>query len=507
MTIISSSIKQQQLIMEFYKQLFSKSMKRDALYNICLMLANTIKNNTISSSYKSCIEMLKAHDISVKDNAYTEAFTALKKLGIILKHNNRYLLNPAVEANYTSRRYELIIDYYNLLFKDTAFELLTLDELRNQAVYSYFDKIAERNQQIEYNNHLYEKFGSPQFEYIQPLSPKSFDEVYNLAFNTAKPKLLSDYDTPIYKSVNEAYRNLCTNQATNLFIQHIYILEEQGIVNVQWGGKGTKTNYTFHKFTLKAQKALISYDQTNYYLDNLPIPHEELAAQLFEDTQQQLQLQFEEEDMSDTALSDSMVDTKNSSSKYYGFSELDDVPDPRYEDLTYTFNTKNQVVDKYSRLKRSCCILPQYIPTSVPEEIINQQQLSFWADLSYEDRLIYYRQNPSLFNKLHKHLTGSIFIKDYDELLFRMSALIEKYLSGRDTSRTSYSNDSLTEEQKDTVAIIRKEGRFPTDSDNLPIDIHIELCTEAHYKWAANNNLLPDKTKLASSIFSSISIR
>lgn len=441
MTIISSSIKQQQLIMEFYKQLFSKSMKRDALYNICLMLVNTISNNTIYSSYKSCAEMLKANNISPKDNAYTEAFTALKKLGIILKYNNRYLLNPAVEAKYTSRRYELIIDYYNLLFKDTAFELLTLDELRNQAVYSYFDKIAERNQQIEYNNHLYEKFGSPQFEYIQPLSPKSFDEVYNLAFNTAKPKLLSDYDTPIYKSVNEAYRNLCSNQATNLFIQHIYILEEQGIVDVQWGGKGTKTNYTFHKFTLKAQKALISYDQTNYYLDNLPTPHEELAAQLFEDIQQQLQSQFEEEDMSAT--------------------------------LTFTTASQQQLDKDKSPTKDYRAIEAELLSKQSPEHI---EELRQHNELMYQE----YLEDEKRYGKPIFDWESNIPIQE---------------------------PFPLTEEQKDTVALIRKEGRFPTDSDNLPIDIHVELCTEAHNKWAAHNNLLPDKNKLASSIFSSISIR
>ena len=386
MIIISSSVKQQQLIMEFYKRLFSQSMKRDALHDICLMLLNTINNNTISSSYKSCAEMLKANDINPKDNAYTEAFTALKKLGIILKHNNRYLLNPAVEANYTSRRYELIIDYYNLLFKDTVFDLLTLDELKRLAVSSYTADIDHRNELIEENNYLYEKFGSPRFEYKEPIYIKSFDQLYELAFNTARPKLLSTYDKPIYKAINEAYRNVCTNQATQLFIQHIYILEEQGIVDVQWGGKGTKTNYTFHKFTLKAQKALISYDQTKYYLDKLPTPHEELAAQLFEDTQQQLQSQFEEEDASATLI-----------------------PNPP------------------------------------------QQQL--------EDDIV---------------------------------------------------DDEFADEQlriKDTVALIRKEGRFPTKDDDLPLDIHLQLCTEAHYKWAANSNLLPDKNELSRSIFSSISTR
>ena len=373
--------------MEFYKRLFSKSMKRDALNDICLMLVNTIKNNTISSSYKSCAEMLKANNISPKDNAYTEAFTALKKLGIILKHNNRYLLNPAVEANYTSRRYELIIDYYNLLFKDTAFQLLTLDELRNQAVCSYFDNIAERNQKIEYNNCLYEKFGSSQFEYIQPLSPKSFDEVYNLAFNTAKPKLLSDYDTPIYKTVNEAYRNLCSNQATNLFIHHIYILEEQGIVDVQWGGKGTKTNYTFHKFTLKAQKALTSYDQTKYYLDNLPTSHEELAAQLFEDNQQQLQLQFEEEDAADEA-------TKAS---------------PNVEDVAANTSTISiNSINNSNMAQQISCLLPQYVSLPTPQEVL-EQQLEWWDSLSYEEKVMYFQDNPKFSNKLHKELTGSIF--------------------------------------------------------------------------------------------------
>ncbi len=185
---------------------------------------------------------------------------------------------------------------------------------------------------------------------------------------------------PIYKSINEAYRNLCTNQATKLFIEHIYILEEQGIVDVHWGGPGTKTNYTFHKFTLKAQKALVSYDQTKYYLDNLPTPHEELAAQLFEDTQQQLQLQFEEDDDINEAYLSTM--------KSY---------DDNYQPC--------------KKVQQISCLLPQYIRTPTPEEI-EKQQVDWWADLSYEDKVIYFQDNPKLANKLHKELTGFIFFAE-----------------------------------------------------------------------------------------------
>lgn len=393
MTIISSSIKQQQLIMEFYKQLFSKSMKRDALYNICLMLVNTIKNNAICSSYKSCADMLRDNNITADNKEYKLAFTALKKLGIILKHNNRYLLNPAVEANYTSRRYELIIGYYNLLFGETAFELLTLDELRQLAVSSYTADIDKRNQLIEENNYLYEKFGSPRFEYMQPIHIKSYDQLYQLAFNTAKPKSLSTYDKPIYKAINEAYRNVCTNQATKLFIEHIRILEEQGIVNVQWGGKGTKTNYTFHKFTLKAQKALVSYDQTHYYLDNLPIPDEELAAQFFEDTQQKLQLQFEEED----AANDAFTSSKDAASLQL--------------DKAFTSTISINSINNSNSVQQLSCLLPQYASIPTSEEIL-EEQLDWWDDLSYEDKVIYFQDNPKLANKLHKELTGFILFAE-----------------------------------------------------------------------------------------------
>ncbi len=71
MTIITSSIKQQQLIMDFFTELFSNSFgKRFHIRDIPNKLKQTIKNNTISSSYKSCAEMLEANNIPTDNKEY-----------------------------------------------------------------------------------------------------------------------------------------------------------------------------------------------------------------------------------------------------------------------------------------------------------------------------------------------------------------------------------------------------------------------------------------------------
>lgn len=249
------------------------------------------------SAYKSCAELLKAQGINPKDTRYNEAFTALKKLGIILKHDNRYLLNPLVDDKATSRRYELAINYYNILFEDLAFEFTTVDQFRDEAVSLYMADLQQLNQRIEDANYIYELTGEG--EYRAPLQLKSFQEYYDIAFCSLKPNSLYGAPKAIWKAVNETYRYICGQYITRLLLEHIYMMEEQGIVRVEWAGRGSKTLYYFNKLTLKLQKTLISYDQTKYYLDNLPTPDEELAQQLFADTQQELQQQFEEEDSTD----------------------------------------------------------------------------------------------------------------------------------------------------------------------------------------------------------------
>lgn len=277
MNIIASSFTQKKLTMKFFNSLFVQSLKASPFSRIKIMLAESLKNNTIQSPYKSCAQLLKANGISSTNKEYNKAFTVLKKLGIILKHNNFYYLNPLVEEKSTSRTYELVIQYYNILFQDTCYELFTVDQLRSKAVDEYMLSL------------------------LQPNNPskalKSFNEYYDIAFNSRGLRYIPSADKAIYYGVNETYRHLASNHIVKLVYEHALMVEEQGLVSITYNPSQQKTYYEFKRFPLKDHKGLIKYTQTNQYLDNLPQPDEEIAKQFFSDTKYELIEQFKEEDL------------------------------------------------------------------------------------------------------------------------------------------------------------------------------------------------------------------
>ncbi|MEM8830537.1 MAG: hypothetical protein AAGE96_14440 [Cyanobacteria bacterium P01_G01_bin.19] len=297
MTIITSKSKAKQLPMELFARISKWFLKKK--HNLIIeFLLQTIKNDTIKSSYKSCAQMLKANGMNSKSTFYNEAFTALNKLGLILKHDNVYHLHPLVEAKYTSKRYELVIDYYRLLFHDASFnfEVYTLDELKRKAVRTYLLDLQERNQAIHDNNLLWQHRGEPHYYYQNPLSIPTFDEAFEIAF-LSRPKSLPQAHKAIYKTIWEHYRNHCSDQITNLVIEHMHIMEDQGVLTVGYE-RHTGIQYAFNKLTKDLQKNLVHYNQTQYYQDLIPSPDTELIEALYSDMMPKLKEEFECQDQS-----------------------------------------------------------------------------------------------------------------------------------------------------------------------------------------------------------------
>ncbi len=398
------------LVKDLFKNIFQASLKSSIYTRLIDELKSSLRYRSCQSKHNRVCDVIEA-TFNKQNSAYSKAISSFRKLGIILEDKGFLYLNPLVETRTTAKFYELVIEYYNLLwsdefkssvyikYKDFNFSIPTVEGLKQIIVDEY--KLLLQND-----------------ENLQCLSTQN---IYNIAFTFKKSELDSQFPFIEYKDLvalksklSKLYSNFGHSIMKEIAATHADILFEQlPILRLD------NNEVAFARLPKKWK--CIHFTETHEYISAINSPtlnNEASPQQLIYFTQdelftviQQQQSQFEEEDMSDTALLDSMVDTKNSSSKYYSFSKLDEVPDPYYEDLTYTFNTKNQVVDSKGGLKSSSCTLPQYIPNLTPEEIL-EEQLDWWADLSYEDKVIYFQDNPKLANKLHKELTGFIFFAE-----------------------------------------------------------------------------------------------
>ena len=386
------SITTNKMTAKFFKQLLLKSLgRREQALDLINCFAESLKNNTIVSPYKSCAELLKDYGLNPKETRFNESFTILKKLGIVLKHNNHYLLNPLVEEKATARSYELAVEYYNLLFKDIAFdtfEFKTLADLENQAACCFIKELAEQNERIDLNNYAFNK-GMAGYAYIEPLEIKS-PEDYTAIFNSPK-KSLDGSTKRIWNAISDSYRNICSDYITQMLMKHVEMLKEQGVVEVNWG-KWNRPIYTFNRITLISQKTLIPLTATKTYQDSIPPSDAQLTAELFETTKQELQQQFEEEDLNQEFEIEKQQQE---------FLDLD---------------TERKVAEIMAAHN-----------SNKPKEVINPY--------------------PTL--------------TDPDEI-------------------------------NAVVAKIRQEGRFPTQADCLPLNIDIQLCTEAHNAWCVQQKPIWD---------------
>lgn len=349
---------------KFFKNLLNKSLRRrEQATNLIDLFTNSIKNNTIASPYKSCAQMLKDNDINPTDTRYAECFTLLKKLGIILKHNNVYLLNPLMECNATARSFELAVQYYNLLFKECVFSFpfKSIEDLQDNAVDNYIKDLVKQNQYKQQENELCKLAGiEPTQELI---NIKSHEQYFNIAFGE-KPKSQEGYKQFIWQKIHTTYRFISSDYITGLLLEHIRMLQQQGVIDFQEGGQGRKSYFNFNKVTVKSQKNLLFYYQTQHYLDSFNTPESKMqdASQFLSDIKDELQQQYEEEELQQACLELSLPAYQQQHTTRIL---------PRLSEETYNYSVLMQGMypDEFDlvppKIQKTCCTLPQY--TTPPE--------------------------------------------------------------------------------------------------------------------------------------------
>ena len=396
------------LVKDLFNNITKSSLKSSVYSKLLDELKSSLKYRSCQSKHNRVCDVIQATFEGKQNSRYSTAMSHLNKLGIVLSHKGTLYLNPLVETRTSSKFYELVIEYYNLLwseefkssvyikYKDFSFTLSSIEYIK-QLIADDYKELLQRDENLQHltTQQLYDIAFTHSKNHLctsELLEAWGIDKGHLLI--TLKSKMAKTY-------TNLGYVSMKTIAGTHFDI----LCEQLPLVQLD------NNEVAFGRLPKKWK--CIHFSETSTYKEGVQLYQQSnllfTQKELFTVIQQpQQQLQFEEEDMSDTALSDSMVDTY---SKYYGFSKIDDVLDPHYEDLTYTFNTKNQVIDSNGGLKRSSCTLSQYIPVLTSEEIL-EEQLDWWANLSYEDKVIYFQDNPKLANKLHKELTGFIFFAE-----------------------------------------------------------------------------------------------
>lgn len=364
---ISISITNKDMTAKFFGNLLNKSLRRrEQATNLIDLFANSIKNDTIASPYKSCAQMLKDNDINPTDTSYAECFTLLKKLGIILKHNNVYLLNPLMEYNATARSFELAVQYYNLLFKQCvfSFSLKSIEDLKDEAVDNYIEDLVKQNQYKQQENELCKLAGIEPTQEL--LNIKSHEQYFNIAFGE-KPKSQEGYKQFIWQKIQTIYRFISSDYITGLLLEHICMLEQQGVIDFQEGAQGRKSYFNFHKITVKSQ--MIFYYQTQRYLDSFTTPESKMkdASKFLSDIKDELQQQYEEEALNNMSrYVPAKKQYKSLSEETYDYSVLMQGMYP------------NEFPPVLPQIQKVCCTLPQYItlPELSEEEYILDVPLS-----------------------------------------------------------------------------------------------------------------------------------
>ncbi len=406
------------------KDLFSnitKSTLRGQSYNNIL---DTLKRGL---RYNDCKTKYSQNKVVVKDacpnnsfGSYNRSVSHLKKLGMILSHEGHIYLNPLVETRTTSKFYELVIEYYNLLWSNEFKSSVYI----NYKGHSYTLPTVEGLKQIIVDEY------KCLIQFDEGLEHLTTQNLHDIAFKFKKAELEEQFPSvnsrelvALKSKLTKIYTNLGSTTMKEIAATHADILFEQ--LPIQ---RLDNNEVAFARLP-KTWKC-IHFTETSIYQEALEL---------------------------------------------------------------YSVNhSVNQLI--YFTQEKPFTVIQQPQEQDMPTKTITKEYRALEASLAA-------KQSPEHIEELRQH--NELMYKEYLDGEKRYGKPVFDWESNIPIQEPF----PLTEEQKDTVALIRKKGRFPTNNDNLPIDIHVELCTEAHNKWAANNKLLPDKNKLASSMFSSISIR
>ena len=211
------------LIKDLFKKLFQSTLKSSVYIRLINTLTNSLRYKSSQSKYNRVYDVID-NTFNKQDSRYSKAMSHFKKLGIILENKGALHLNPLVESRTSSKFYELVIEYYNLLwsdefksqvyitYKDLSFSLPTVEGLKNILIEDY--KLLLQNDSDFYS--------------------LSSDDLYNITFKYKKAELAEQFPfieeanlKALKAKINRIYTNLGYNLMKQIAIVHKQILFEQ----------------------------------------------------------------------------------------------------------------------------------------------------------------------------------------------------------------------------------------------------------------------------------------
>ena len=277
-TIITFSIKKDQLIESMISTLITYCFHRTVYSQIFSMLNRSIKKKDFYLPFKTNKEVLTA--IGKTDKRTEQALTDIKKAGLLLKHNKKLVLHPLV---YTRKSYgdrlENIIYYYYLLFGQNTFNKLNIPITPTNSVeldfkqvkldaireYKLSPSLQDKKEQIMLNE-LDDYFNGTNItpflsdEELETNITANENSVYELYQSIFVDSTVPSHQRSLKRSTTQRYRSKLSSYARTLLELHIEIFSEQNLVKHNSG-----VEYDFYRITTKSQKHLIDYKKTSVY--------------------------------------------------------------------------------------------------------------------------------------------------------------------------------------------------------------------------------------------------
>lgn len=212
------------LVKDLFNNITKSTLRGQSYNNILDTLKRGLRYNDCKTKYSQNKVVVKDACPNNSYGSYNRAMSHLKKLGMTLSHEGHIYLNPLVETRTTSKLYELVLNYYNLLwsdefkatvnitYKDSDYSLPTVESLKEIVAEDY--KLLLQNDSD-----------------LQCLSTKDLN---NIAFIFKKAELQDQFPSLDYKDlvalkskISKTYTNLGYSTMKEIAATHADILFEQ----------------------------------------------------------------------------------------------------------------------------------------------------------------------------------------------------------------------------------------------------------------------------------------
>lgn len=260
--MITHSITKAQRMKRLFNRLLIYSLPGIAATNILDGILDYSSATRLDSSIKSCKQLLELLNINSNDTTYKAVFSVLKKIGYIAKIKGHYVVNPAVDTNLDKKQYEVIIEFYSELFKDTDLPLTDLESLKwqavNQRLHQEINKTNSQNGGELLTNELYDLYNS----LGNDKHHRAHQELYDIAFGPYDKKVSGRR-----KAVLEHYRNNCNTIVYSFIDAHTQMLIELGLVYLEG------IHYKFNYFECKNLSKIQNIQSTDSFIYSSFTPH------------------------------------------------------------------------------------------------------------------------------------------------------------------------------------------------------------------------------------------